>query len=102
MCHAKGKGVPMNQEQALKWFRLAAGQGDAKAQYQMGICYGKGDGLPQDNVSALMWLNLAVASGDETARNYQRTVSRRLTEGQIAEARRMTLEWKPRPDESGE
>ena len=34
-----GDGVPQDYKEAVKWYRLAAEQGDAAAQYNLGIMY---------------------------------------------------------------
>ena len=56
-----GEGVPEDAAEAARWFRLAAEQGDARAQYNLGDMYANGKGVPQDNVEAHMWLNLAAS-----------------------------------------
>jgi TPR repeat protein len=38
-----------------KWYRLAAEQGHAKAQYNLGLMYYNGEGVPEDYVIAYMW-----------------------------------------------
>ena len=43
--YAKGQGVIQDYKEALKWFRLAAAQGDAKAQYNLGVMYDNGEGV---------------------------------------------------------
>ena len=34
----KGQGVPQDYAEAVKWYRLAAEQGNADAQYNLGRC----------------------------------------------------------------
>ncbi len=46
---------------ALREWRPLAEQGNAKAQYSLGIMYGDGLGVPQDYVQAHMWYNLAAS-----------------------------------------
>ena len=41
------KGVPQDYKEAVKWFRLAAEQGLAEAQYNLGNRYHNGQGVPQ-------------------------------------------------------
>ena len=53
----KGLGVLQDHEEALKWFRLAALQGDADAQYVLGDMYKNGLGGPQDYEEALTCVN---------------------------------------------
>src|SRR5512147_1351128 len=40
---------------ALREWRLLAEQGDALAQYNLGVLYRKGRGVPQDDVQARQW-----------------------------------------------
>ena len=49
---AKGQGVPQDYAEALKWFRKAADQGEATAQYDLGVLYAEGQGVSQDYVQA--------------------------------------------------
>ena len=46
--YAKGQGVPQDDVQAAKWFRLAADQDDADAQSNLGLMYAFGWGVPRD------------------------------------------------------
>ena len=45
----------------------AAGQGDALAQYHLGIMYDNGAGVPQDHAEAAKWYRLAADQGDARA-----------------------------------
>lgn len=63
----KGEGVPQNYKEAAKWYRLAAEQGDAKAQYDLGFMYHKGQGVPQNYKEAAKWFRLAAEQGDAQA-----------------------------------
>ena len=45
------------------WYTRAAEQGDASAQYGLGLMYSDGQGVPQDNVYAHMWFNISNISG---------------------------------------
>ena len=44
--YRQGEGVPPNDAEALKWFRLAADQGNASAQFFLGLIYQFGRGVP--------------------------------------------------------
>ena len=44
----KGQGVPQDDKEAVKWYRLAAEQEHADAQYNLGLMYDKGIGVHQD------------------------------------------------------
>lgn len=43
--HYYGIGVEQNYAEAVKWYRKAAEQGNAKAQYNLGSCYYNGKAL---------------------------------------------------------
>ena len=42
-----------------KWYRTAAGQGLARAEYNLGVMYDKGRGVPQDYLEAMKWFRKA-------------------------------------------
>jgi clan AA aspartic protease (TIGR02281 family) len=65
----KGDGVPQNYAEALKWFRLAATQGQALAQNNLGVMYYIGEGVPQNYAEALKWFRLAATQGQAFAQN---------------------------------
>ena len=81
--------------EAVKWFQVAAAHGYSNAQYDLGAAYANGEGVPQDTVLAYMWFNLASASGDKDAKEAKETISGRMTREQIAEAQKLSREWKP-------
>jgi TPR repeat protein len=54
---------------AVEWFRKAAEQGDAKAQYNLGIAYDKGQGVAQDYAKAAQWYRKAADQGLTQAQN---------------------------------
>ena len=43
--YLNGYGVTQNYQEALKWHRLAADQGNAAAQYSLDVMYGNGKGV---------------------------------------------------------
>jgi len=53
--------------QAIKPFRLAAEQGDATAQFYLGVMYDNGEGVPQDYAEAVKWYRLAAEQGYASA-----------------------------------
>ena len=52
---------------ALREWTPLAEQGDADAQYNLGVMYRKGHGVPQDKVYAHIWYNIAATSGNKKA-----------------------------------
>merc|ERR1711988_1305752 len=47
----------------MKWYRMAADQGHAKAQYNLGSMYHQGQGVAQDYSAATKWLRMAADQG---------------------------------------
>ncbi|MGB8046470.1 MAG: hypothetical protein WCF53_00985 [Pseudolabrys sp.] len=79
---------------ALRLIRPLAEQGDANAQYNLGVFYDNGLGVPQDRIRAYMWLSLAAMQGRERAAAFRDLVARLMTPGQLAEAQKLAREWK--------
>jgi len=52
---------------ALRTWRPLADQGDADAQYNLGIMYDNGQGVPKDDVQAVKWYRLAADQGNAIA-----------------------------------
>jgi uncharacterized protein len=112
--YGTGRGVPQDDAEAVKWYRLAAAQGSALGQYNLGVRYYNGEGVPQDYVQAYKWFNLAAATSTEKeardraveardltgkeardrAVEARDLVAARMTAAQIAEAQKLAREWK--------
>ncbi len=56
-----GGGLPQDYAEAVRWYRRAAEQGYASAQFNLGLMYGNGQGVLQDYVQAHKWYNLAAS-----------------------------------------
>jgi TPR repeat protein/S1-C subfamily serine protease len=52
-----------NPEEALKWFRKGAEQGDKYAQYKLGEIYAAGTGTAKDSAEAFRWYQKAAGQG---------------------------------------
>jgi len=90
------RGVPQSYAEAASWYRKAAERGFAPAQDGLASLYIKGHGVIQDFVLAYMWLNLAAAStGDESVIGRRDALAALMSPDQVAEAQKMTREWKP-------
>ena len=59
----KGRGVPENDAEAVKWWLKAADQGGADAQYNLGIMYRHGRGVPENDAEAFKWTRKAAEQG---------------------------------------
>ena len=63
-----GLGVKKNPEEAVKWYQLAAGLGDSRAQLFTGFMYDFGQGVPEDDQKAIKWYQLASGQGFKQAK----------------------------------
>jgi TPR repeat protein len=95
--YRNGQGVPQDDAQAVAWWRQAAEQGDADAQYSLGLAYSLGRGVPQDYVEAHKWFNLAAsrvsAEIQKTFAESRDAVAEKMTPTQIAEAQTLARAW---------
>jgi len=58
-----GRGVAQDYVEAARLYRLAAEQGHADAQYNLGCLFKNGQGVAQDDVEAMRWYRLAAEQG---------------------------------------
>jgi TPR repeat protein len=54
---------------ALQELQAPAGEGDARAQFLLGVMHGMGLGVPQDYAASLMWLRNAAFQGNANAQS---------------------------------
>ena len=93
-----GRGVPEDDKEAVKWYRLAADQGYADAQYNLGVRYANGRGVPKDNLLAYMWWNIAGANGQDVEGNIG-IISGNMSQADISKAQEKTTQYiKDNPD----
>ncbi len=65
--YATGKDVPLNDSQAVHWYRKAAEQGWSEAQYQLALMYRLGKGTSRNSFQAARWFQAAAAQGNAKA-----------------------------------
>ena len=101
--YEKGYGVPQDYMEAVKWYRMAAEQGEAWAQSNLGLMYANGRGVAQDYIEAHKWFNLAASrfSSDDTdqsdeTRKYRDEIEGKMTQEAITIAQRLAREWQPK------
>lgn len=63
LLYGNGFGVDMNDDQALKYYGLAAAQGHAEAQYNLGVMHQNGWGVPLNEEEGIKWYLLAAEQG---------------------------------------
>lgn len=74
-----------------RWRSLAE-QGDAAAQYKLGVMHANGRGAPRDYITAYKWLNIAGAQGTEKAIKGRDAVARKMTPAEVEIAQRLARE----------
>ena len=90
--YASGRGVPEDDAEAVRWYRLAAEQGYAGAQLNLGLMYANAEGVPKDDVTAYAWLNIAAAQGQSSANEGKEHVAKHMTQSQVAKAQKLSRE----------
>ena len=78
--YAQGGGVPKDDAESVKWYRLAADQGHAQARNNFGWMYENGKGVPRDYGEAVKWYREAAAQGSEYANRRIAELQYRLAE----------------------
>ena len=99
----RGRGVPQDDAEAGRWWRLSVEQGHSGGQNNLGVRYNDGTGVPQDDVQAYMWTNLVVSGRSGNARLTDETrelavrnrdvVAGLMTPDDRSEAQRLAREW---------
>ena len=54
-----GNGVEQDYEEAVKWYRKSAEQGNSRGQYNLGYMYEFGKGVTKDYEEAIKWYRKA-------------------------------------------
>ena len=68
------EGIPHDDSEAVRWYRMAAEGGHAYAQYQLGLMFHYGLDIPQDFAEAMRWTRMAVEQEDVAAQNFLRNI----------------------------
>lgn len=82
-CH--GDGVEQSYKKAERWLRRAAEQGDATAQYNLGVMYYKGQGVAQSDKETYIWYSIAAGNGMKEAEQ-PRNIAAKLLSASSLEA----------------
>ena len=95
-----GFGVPKDNNEAERWLLKSAHQGNAAAQYTLGMMHAAGEltpsswngHAPEGDVAACAWLILSGLSGYAEAHSARDQISAKMTPEQIAEAQELSKE----------
>ena len=74
-------------------YEMAATQGYADAQNNLGVMYAEGTDVPQDYIQAHMWFSLSAAQGDESGRINRDMVADDMSPTDISKAQSLAREW---------
>ena len=89
--------MPQDYAEAVRWYKKAADQGDADAQYDLGVAYYNGEGVPQDYAEAYFWENLAVALNADAKRDFlaksRDDAGARLSPSQLSATQKRCRQW---------
>lgn len=95
-----GNVLPRDYGKAINWFIKAAEQGYAEAQFKLGTIYSEGQGVPQNDVLSLMWIYLSAESESSKVKAFTEALKfaleLRMSPAQVAEAKKLAREWKPK------
>ena len=86
------KSLPQDYKTAVKWYRLAAEQGDSDAQLNLGVMYALGQGVLKDYVYAHMWGNIASSNGNENGGKVRDIAVKNMTPADISAAQKLARE----------
>ena len=91
MC-IRDRGVIQDYAEAEKWYRLAAEQGWADAQYNLGVMYGRGEGVLMSIVISHMWFDIASANGHPRSGEGTDAMAMLMSQADISKAQKMARE----------
>ena len=86
-----GDDVSLNRGNTLERLQIEAAQGDASAQFKLGMMYRIGEGVPENAAKAAVWFENAAAQGNANAQ-YELGVMYRIGEG-VPENPAKAAEW---------
>ena len=72
--YSRGDGVNRDHTEAVKWYQMAAEQGDADSQFSLGLAYHDGKGKNIDGKEAIKWYRMAAQQGHAAAQNSLSTI----------------------------
>ncbi|NQV21735.1 MAG: sel1 repeat family protein [Rhodospirillales bacterium] len=93
LMYEHGRGLPLDQDQALKWYRRAAERGAVPAQHNLGTMYASGSAGKKDLVEAYKWFHIAAVAGFALSIDALKKAPELLSEEEIEKARILAAEW---------
>jgi len=72
--------------------KALAQQGEAWAQYSLGVAYFTGDGVPENTIRSYVWMSMAKAQGNAIAAGNIKRLKPQMTKQQIAKAQALAAQ----------
>ena len=77
----------------MRWYRLAAEQGNTSAQLNLGAMDASGGAIPKDLIEAYAWRSIAAAQGNAIAKENKAKLVKQMSYEQIAKAQKRSREY---------
>ena len=96
-----GNGVTKDYIEAVKWWEISADKGESLSQDALAEAYYNGKGVEKNYILAYKWFNIFKANNSESLNKtlningYLEALEKQMTPEEIAEAQKLSREWKP-------
>lgn len=92
--YQRGHVLPKNDDRAVEWWKRAAGNGSAEAEFLLGEhAYAKGNN--PDYIDAYVWYSLAQRNGYKRSEKPLKQVAAKMTPDQLSQANQRLQSWQP-------
>ena len=77
----------------MKWYSLAADQGNSIAQNNLGAMYFAGEGVEEDKIEAYKWFFISGELGNDDGMENSQYAGESMSFGEIMNAKKLGREW---------
>jgi TPR repeat protein len=100
--YAKGVGVPINEQEGVRWTLMAANCDSAAAQWNMALAFINGIGVRKDPIEAAKWMYLSARvsrfrAAHPNGKKATEEIERILSPAQVQMARKLSIDWQIDP-----
>ena len=89
----QGEGVPQDDAQSVRWYRVAAAKGDAFALNNLGFMAFNGLGMPADPARAYALFTLAAQRKNSNAERALELLKPKLGNEEVARGDKLAADW---------
>ena len=83
VCYEHGNGVKKDPKKAARWYKKAALQGEATAQFNYAVCCEKGVGVKPNLEKAEIWYTFAANQGYKAAQAKLKELQKKISASTI-------------------